>query len=529
MSDIEFSVLEAQQNIHELIAQQHPLEQTLDAIADWVGSMMPGALVSIMQFHPASNSLSLMPSDRFSDRFYQAMQDIQVAENMGTCGTAAFTHQPIITDNIQKDRRWTGFHEIAEAEGVRACWSMPILTSKNELLGTFATYYRAPATPTAGAQRNLARGAALVALAILRHRDAESHRTLSEWHRTLFHKHPDGVYTFDLDGRFQSCNDALERISGYSTDSVHGLHFNLFVEPDYRVKTQAAFDRARNGEVITYETVGTHASGHPYFLEVTNFPVTIQGEIVGVYGLCRDISDRKHQDADLHLLKRGIEASPNGMLMVDARSPDMPVVYANPAFIEMTGYAHHEVIGRNCRFLQGEDTAPEALETIRRGLHNQAEVNVELINYRKGGTPFWNHLRISPVFDNDGLCTHFIGTQQDITYQREQEAQIIYQATHDLLTGLPNEVSFQETLRDALIVDGGRGALAALYLDLDGFKPINDELGHHVGNQVLITIARRLADLTAPEATVARLVGDEFGLLLPGYTCLLYTSPSPRD
>jgi GAF domain-containing protein len=114
--------------------------------------MMPGALVSIMQFHPATNSLSLMPSDRFSDHFSRAMQDIQVAENMGTCGTAAFTKQLIITDNIQKDPRWTGFHEIAEAEGVRACWSMPILTSKNELLGTFATYYLAPATPTAGTQ-----------------------------------------------------------------------------------------------------------------------------------------------------------------------------------------------------------------------------------------------------------------------------------------------------------------------------------------------------------------------------------------
>lgn len=518
MSDIEFSVLEAQQNIHELIAQQHPLEQTLDAIADWVGSMMPGALVSIMQFHPASNSLSLIPSDRFSDRFSQAMQGIQVAENMGTCGTAAFSHQLTITNNIQQDRRWTGFHEIAEAEGVRACWSMPILTSKNELLGTFATYYRALATPTAGDQRNLARGAALVALAILRHRDAEIHRTLSEWHRTLFENHPDGVYTFDLDGRFQSCNKALEKISGYPADKAQGLHFNLFIDPEYRAQTQAAFDRARNGEVITYETMGTHASGHSYFLEVSNFPVIIQGEIVGVYGLCRDISDRKHRDADLYLLKRGIEANPNGMLMVDARSPDMPVVYANPAFTEMTGYAYDEVLGRNCRFLQGEDTTPEALETIRQGLHHQTEVNVELINYRKDGTPFWNHLRISPVFSNDGLCTHFIGTQQDVTHQKEQEAQITYQATHDLLTGLPNEVSFQETLRDALMVDGGRGALVVLCLDLDGFKPINDELGHHVGNQVLITIARRLADLRAPEATVARLAGDEFGLLLPSYS-----------
>ena len=80
MSDIEYSVLEAQQNIHELIAQQHPLEQTLDAIADWVGSMMPGALVSIMQFHPASNSLSLIPSDRFSDRFFRIWVDFKAQE-----------------------------------------------------------------------------------------------------------------------------------------------------------------------------------------------------------------------------------------------------------------------------------------------------------------------------------------------------------------------------------------------------------------------------------------------------------------
>lgn len=395
---------------------------------------------------------------------------------------------------------------------------MPILTSKNELLGTFATYYRTPATPALAAQKNLARAAALVALAIIRQRDTESHQALSGWHQALFSNHPDGVFTFDLNGHVQDCNTALEKITGYSADNLHGLHFNLFVEPDYRSQTQLAFDRARNGEAITYETMGTHAAGHPYFLEITNFPINIQGEIVGVYGLCRDITDRKRQEADLRLLKRGIEASPSGMLMVDAHSPDMPVIYANPAFSEMTGYEHDEVIGRNCRFLQGKHTAPEILDAIRYGLRHRREINVELINYRKDGTPFWNHLLISPVFDKDGLCTHFIGTQQDITQQKEQEAQITYQATHDLLTGLPNAVSFQEALRNALVVCGkSGGSVGVLYLDLNGFKPINDEVGHHVGNEVLITIARRLTDLTAPEANVARLVGDEFGLLIPNY------------
>ena len=297
----------------------------------------------------------------------------------------------------------------------------------------------------------------------------------------------------------------MERITGYTIDRVHGVHFNFFIEPDYRALTQSAFDRARNGEAITYETKAIHAFGHPYFMEVTNFPVTIQGEIVGVYGICRDITDRKNQEAELCLLKRGIEASPSGIIMMDAGSSDMPMVYANPAFAEITGYAHSDLIGRNYRFLHGDNTAPDAVEAIRHGLRHQAEINAELVNYRKDGSQFWSHLRVSPVFNNDDLCTHFIGTQQDVTHQKEQEAQITYQATHDLLTGLPNNASFKEKLRDALTAYAGRGPVVAMCLGLDGFKPINEELGHHVGDRILMTIGQRLTDLVGPEKTVARL------------------------
>lgn len=517
MSDFDYSTLEAQQSIHELIAQQHPLEQTLDAIAAWIASMMPGALVSIMRYHPDSNTLRLIPNDQFSDRFCQAMQNIPVDENTGTCGTAACTKHPVISEDIQKDKRWNGYRDTADAEGVRACWSVPILTSGKELLGTFAVYYRVAASPTAGAQRNLARGAALVALAILRHRDFQDHLALSEWHRTLFDNHPDGVFTLNLEGHFESFNEALARISGYPPQSLQGQHFNRFVVSDFQAQTLAAFRRASNGETISYETKGIHANRPPYWLEVTNFPVKIENEIVGVYGICRDVSARKSQEAELYLLKRGIDASPSGMVMVDALSPDMPIVYANPAFLEISGYSHDEVIGRNCRFLQGKNTAPEAVEAIRHGLHHLSGVNVELVNHRKDGTPFWNHLRISPVLDQQGSCTHFIGTQQDITQQKEQEAKVAYQATHDLITGLPNEASFHEMVRQA-VVPGESGSVVVVYLDLDGFKPINDELGHPIGNQVLKTIAHRLTDLVVQRATVARLVGDEFALLVSTYT-----------
>jgi len=200
------------------------------------------------------------------------------------------------------------------------------------------------------------------------------------------------------------------------------------------------------------------------------------------------------------------------------------MVYANPAFSEITGYTHSEIVGHSWHVLHGENTSPEAVEAIERGLRHQTEINVELINYRKDGTPFWNHLRVSPVFDADGLCTHFIGHQQDITHHKQQEAKITFQATHDLLTGLPNEASFKETLRDALAADGERGSLVAmclglgLGLGLDGFEPINKELGHPVGDQILMTIGQRLTALIMPKVTVARLDGDKFGLLVPGYT-----------
>ena len=110
----------------------------------------------------------------------------------------------VITENIQKDPRWDGYRDIAKAEGLAACWSVPVLTSKRELLGTFCHFYRAPATPTAEARRHLAQSAALVALAILRHRDTEDILILSERHQALFDNHPYGVFTFDMDGHFQS-------------------------------------------------------------------------------------------------------------------------------------------------------------------------------------------------------------------------------------------------------------------------------------------------------------------------------------
>jgi PAS domain S-box-containing protein len=121
------------------------------------------------------------------------------------------------------------------------------------------------------------------------------------------------------------------------------------------------------------------------------------------------------------LLDRAVAASSNGIVITDPRVPDNPIVYVNPAFEEISGYTADEVMGRNCRFLQADDREQPALDELREALTEARECRVVLRNYRKDGTPFWNELYVSPVHDEEGRLTNFVGFQNDITHRRRIE------------------------------------------------------------------------------------------------------------
>ncbi|MBE9127236.1 MULTISPECIES: PAS domain-containing protein [unclassified Coleofasciculus] len=124
------------------------------------------------------------------------------------------------------------------------------------------------------------------------------------------------------------------------------------------------------------------------------------------------------------LYERALTATNCGIVISDARQVDHPIIYCNPAFEKITGYSQNEVIGRNCRFLQGADTDPEAVAQIRQSLRSHQEVRVVLKNYRKDGTPFWNELTISPIQDAKGCLTHFIGIQTDVTERHQAQEEL---------------------------------------------------------------------------------------------------------
>jgi PAS domain S-box-containing protein len=136
---------------------------------------------------------------------------------------------------------------------------------------------------------------------------------------------------------------------------------------------------------------------------------------------CPDVAEKTSGCSEkiLRIYQRAIAAASNGIVIVDASQSNLPVIYCNPAFEKTTGYTASEVIGKNCRFLQGKDTDPDAIAQLRQAIHEGQECCVILKNYRKDGQHFWNELTISPVYDADDKITHFIGIQNDITTRKE--------------------------------------------------------------------------------------------------------------
>jgi phosphoserine phosphatase RsbU/P len=147
----------------------------------------------------------------------------------------------------------------------------------------------------------------------------------------------------------------------------------------------------------------------------------------------------------IELKERALAAAGEGITIVDARLPGMPLIYANPAFEKLTGYSREESIGYNCRFLQGPETDPKATETIRRAINSKHGCVVEILNYRKDGTTFWNRLSITPALNEANEVTHYIGIQSDVTARRRAEEKLAI-ANREMHRDLEAAASIQQSL-----------------------------------------------------------------------------------
>jgi diguanylate cyclase (GGDEF)-like protein/PAS domain S-box-containing protein len=211
-----------------------------------------------------------------------------------------------------------------------------------------------------------------------------------------------------------------------------------------------------------------------------------------------------------------LDSLADGILVTDtgseSRGPE--IVYANPAVSEITGYSANELLGQSPKMLQGPDTDPDVMRQLRRDLDGGRPFNGQTINYRKDGTPFTMEWSISALAGESGDAQYFVAVQRDVTLPSRRLLEAEHAARTDVLTGLPNRTHIDDVL------DGGgwlnARAGAAVVVDIDHFKAINDTHGHFVGDEVLRAFAGRLSASVRNGEVVARWGGEEFCILIVG-------------
>ncbi|HEY8219146.1 MAG TPA: EAL domain-containing protein, partial [Methylobacter sp.] len=230
--------------------------------------------------------------------------------------------------------------------------------------------------------------------------------------------------------------------------------------------------------------------------------------------LRREICKRKKVEEEQRMAASVFESTQEGILITDAKRN---IIDMNPAFSIITGYSRDEVLGKKPSLLKSGLHDTSFYENMWQAIDCQGYWRGEVWNRKKGGEIFAEWLTISAVADQQGKITHYIGTSSDITQLKAQERKLELMAHYDPLTGVPNRILFADHMHLAFAQTKRDNCLMAVgYLDLDGFKPVNDRLGHEAGDQLLIEIALRIKNALREGDTIARLGGDEFVFLLLG-------------
>lgn len=236
------------------------------------------------------------------------------------------------------------------------------------------------------------------------------------------------------------------------------------------------------------------------------------GEPIVSRGTVQDITEQKVAQQQVNLYASVFINSPEAIIITDR---DNCIIAANPALTELTGYAFEELEGVNPNILASGLTPPEVYQEMWDSLQESGFWQGELIDRTKEGKVYPKWTTIAAIRDEQDRITHYMASFFDITERKAAEERIQYLAHHDTLTGLYNRFSLEDRLSQAIVqARREQGQLALLFIDLDRFKLINDSLGHHVGDQLLIEVGRRLQGAVRESDIISRLGGDEFLVVL---------------
>lgn len=327
-----------------------------------------------------------------------------------------------------------------------------------------------------------------------RREQRERNRSRMEFRRSLLKAQQesvqDGILVVGTEGEFVSYNERFKQLwavpdaifeRGNGTEALEYAR-DVLEDPDAFFDL---IDQLRANPTATSHDEIRLDSGR--VLDVYSTPVVGEdGTRYGRLWRCRDITDRRERERELELKTRAIDDAPIGISITDPDREDNPLIYVNEQFERLTGYTSEEVVGRNCRMLQGERTEPRPVAKLREAIDEERPVDVELRNYRSDGSMFWNRVTIAPVEDDDGTVRNYVGFQQDVT-DRVEASQQLRVLDRVLRHNITNQMNVIRGYADRLVEDDTTDQEAA---------------------RIVIEEADRLIDLTNKHRAIVKLLSN---------------------
>ncbi|MBR9882461.1 MAG: EAL domain-containing protein [Oceanospirillales bacterium] len=316
-------------------------------------------------------------------------------------------------------------------------------------------------------------------------------------------------------------NERWAGIVGYTLEELEPVSIDTWLNlthPYDLEKSQRALEQHFSGETPYYECEARmrHKDGHWVWVLDRGkvFSWDADGKPLTMFGTHQDFTERRQAEEQLVLSASVFQNAREGIFITDARGV---IIDVNEAFSRITGYSKEDVIGQSARILKSGQQDRAFYENMWNELICNGYWSGEIWNRRKSGETYPQLLTISAVSDSEGQTQNYVALFADISTLKAHEQKLEQIAHYDVLTGLPNRLLLADRLRQAMAHTDRHGdSLALLFLDLDGFKEVNDRLGHDIGDLLLIELSKLLKRALREEDTLARLGGDEFVAILPG-------------